>query len=94
MDETKESVREQRVEQALREGIVPDRLYEPYIAAALVGIRSKRAETTLAEIPAALLPVHRVGPTGGLKRYYGRNLLAYIRMTGPVLDAEPILSIA
>lgn len=83
---TREEARDRRVEEALREGIVPERLYEPYVAAALLGIRSKRAEKTLAEIPEAILPVQRVGPSGGLRRYYGRNLISYIHASGGVLE--------
>lgn len=80
-----------KVAEALRVGIVPDLLYEPYVAAALLGMRSERGEKTLGEIPAAILPPHWVGPTKGLKRYYGRNLLAYIRATGEVLESDEML---
>lgn len=78
--------REKEITEALREGIVAERLYKPHVAAALIGILSTRAEKTLADIPEDLIPVHRVGPSGGLRRYYGRNLLRYIRLTGDVPD--------
>lgn len=83
-----EERRAERIEQALREGIVRHRLYDPVVAAALLGIHSKRAPKTLADIPAELLPVHHVGPSGGIRAYYGHNLLAYIHRCGAVLN-EP-----
>lgn len=64
-------------------GIVAERLYKPEEAADLLGIDSKRKVKTLAEIPEALLPVTRVGAVGGLRRYYGRDLLAYVRKCRP-----------
>lgn len=70
---------------ALHEGIVPNRMYKPVVAAALLGITSRRAAKTLSDIPEELLPVHWQGPNGGLKRYYGLNILRYIEATGRVL---------
>lgn len=92
--EEREAKRAQKISEALHEGIVAERLYEPYVAAALIGIVSERAEKTLADIPAELLPVHWVGPNKGLKRYYGRNLILYIRTCGEVLEDEKPLRIA
>lgn len=86
--EERQAKREQEITEALREGIVAERLYKPHVAAALIGIDSIRAEKTLADIPEDLIPTHRVGPSAGLRRYYGRNLLRYIRLTGPVPDLE------
>lgn len=80
------AARAERIAEVLKEGIVAERLYEPYLAAALLGILSERARITIGEIPEELLPVTRVGPTKGLKRYYGRNLIAYIHASGGVLD--------
>lgn len=67
-----------RLQEDLR-GIAPDRLYTPEEAAALLAIQSERAVKTLGEIPKRLLPIVPVGPNGGLKRYWGRDLIGYIQ---------------
>ena len=82
--------RAERIAEVVRVGIVEWRLYEPYLAAALLGIGGTRPDLALSGIPEELLPVHRIGPNGGLKRYLGRNLLAYIQATGAVLELEEV----
>ena len=69
-------LRQLREQMADAEGIVPNRIYPPRRAAALLGIDSKRAAQTLAASPD--LPYVPVGPSGGLRGYLGRDLLAYI----------------
>lgn len=81
MDEDTGALVRQMVTEAIEHaqlGIVAERLYKPDEAADLLGIDSVRKVKTLAEIPEALLPVTRVGAVGGLRRYYGRDLIAYI----------------
>lgn len=73
-------------------GIVAERLYKPEEAADLLGIDSKRKVKTLAEIPEELLPVTRVGAVGGLRRYYGRDLIGYIHRCRPA--GAPALRVA
>ena len=73
-------------------GIIAERLYKPEEAADLLGIDSVRKVKTLAEIPEALLPVTRVGAVGGLRRYYGRDLIAYIHRCRPA--AAPKIRVA
>lgn len=76
-------------------GIVPERLYKPEEAAELLGIDSKRRVKTLAEIPEGLLPVTRIGAVGGLRRYYGRDLISYIRKCRtPGAPVPPLLQVA
>jgi hypothetical protein len=86
MGEDRTKTKAEQIEVALREGIVPERLYEPVIAAALLGIRSKRAGKTIRAIPDEILPVQRIGPNRGLRMYLGHNLLAYVRASGDVLN--------
>jgi hypothetical protein len=58
--------------------IVADRLYTPDEAALLLGITSARRTKTLGTISRPELPVVWVGPNRGVRRYLGRDLLAYI----------------
>ena len=55
--------------------IVEEALYTAPEVARILGI--KRIQTVYA-IPAKLLPKVRVGPTGGLLRYKGSDILEYI----------------
>lgn len=71
-----DELRQLREQMADAEGIVPNRVYTPRRAAALLAITSVRAPQTLAAIPD--LPYVPVGPNGGLRGYLGRDLLAYI----------------
>ena len=59
-------------------GIVADRLYTPDEAALHLGITSARRTKTIGNISRPELPVVWVGPNGGVRRYLGRDLLAYI----------------
>lgn len=83
---TKAEARAEQIAKALLEGIVAERLYEPHVAAALLGIHSQRADKTLAQIPEEMLPAQWIGPSRGMRRYYGRNLIAYIHASGSVLN--------
>jgi len=60
--------------------IVADQLYTPDEAASLLGMKSSRRVKTVANISRHELPIVWIGPRGGLKRYLGADLLAYINM--------------
>ncbi len=54
----------------------PDALYEPEEAASFLRLKRKKS---IYDIPAQQLPKTKVGPRGGLVRYFGRDLLEYAR---------------
>lgn len=57
----------------------PEALYDAEEAAIIIGIRGSKENrrNQMYAMPTAILPQHRVGPSGGRIRWLGRDLLAY-----------------